>query len=68
MTGPRSPRLRKSNVSRDGDVLCYAPDGPIFNIPLQMLRCAGDALGEILTIAYTPSAQMLLTMANSHGE
>jgi hypothetical protein len=55
-------------VSRDGDVLCYAPDGPIFNIPLQMLRCAGDALGEILTIAYTPSAQMLLTMANSHGE
>jgi len=57
-------RLRESSVIRDGDVLCYAPDGPIFNIPLQMLRSAGDELGEILTIVCAPSAQMLLTMAN----
>jgi tetratricopeptide (TPR) repeat protein len=52
-----------ADYAKQSEVLCLSLDGPLFNIPLQMLESKGSALVHKTPITVVPSMEILINCA-----
>ena len=57
--------LFDEGVLRDGDVLCIAPDGPLYDLPLSALDSGGRLLLERVAVTLVPCVDVLESCARS---
>lgn len=56
-------RLFVADPPAAGEVICIAPDGPLYNLPLACLEVDGKALIEHAAITFVPSFEVLAASA-----